>query len=585
MKKGHWPAAAVAAAAAFACAAPASASTEQALPANATFPAVTRSAVTIDAPLPSSLGAPPACQELHAYRFRRAGGPASPSDADAVFVAMPGVLAGASSIEMHGLSVVQQAADAGRSVEVWAIDRRANCVEDRTGLDAAASAGDINAAVNYYLNGKPASGRTFDGFKKSGQLPFLAGFDLKQTLEDYRTVITTAVPDPDVRRQKLFCGGHSLGGLLTGLLMSWDFDGNARTTDDAGYRLCAGSIALDSMVYAGDLVDETKTLVEPALDGAGVLDYRRVTDFVNRSFRTADLGVIGPQTMTLLKVIGLNADIAPDADTAPMIAGISKGGTVDQALRLFHSQTAKDALAPVARLRRQHLTGDALLGAFMDDNSQPLAFIRASFGSFDRGPVGRRHFPLSGPSLLFPTGTGLYGWANYDESLPSLLRDDGTPYTSSASEVTDVRDLARVLHEGPLDFLEAYFPTRIVTDVEFALAGSRQGDLRHILYVDAPRTLPRLTVTAGESDIMATKPPVPSLGSAANEHLTVAGYNHNDVILAAPVTHDGAPEPTASAVSHFIVGQVGAATRPSVQVRTGRASDATVRARLKDAAR
>lgn len=585
MKKGHQAAAAVAAVAAFACAAPALASTEQALPANAKFPAVTRGVVTIDAPLPSSLGAPPACQELRAYRFRRTGGPASPSDADAVFVAMPGVLAGASSLEMHGLSVVQQAADAGRSVEVWTIDRRSNCVEDRTGLDAAATGGDVNTALDYYLNRKPAGGRVFDGFKKSGQLPFLAGFDLKQTLEDYRTVITTAVPDPGTRREKLFCGGHSLGGLLTGLLLSWDFDGNPGTTDDAGHRLCAGSIALDSMVYAGEPIDATKTFIEPALDGAGLIDYRRVTDFVNRYFRTIDLGLIGPETMTLLKLIGLNADVAPDADTAAMVARISKGGNAEQALRLFHSQTAQDAFAPVARLRRQHLTGHALLGAFMDDNSQPLAFIRASVGSFDRGPVGRRAFPMTGPSLLFPTGVGPYGWANYDEPLPSLLRNDGTPYTSTASEVTDIRDLARVLHEGPLDFLEAYFPMRIVTDVQFALAGSRQGDLRHILYVDAPRALPRLTVTAGESDIMPTKAPVPSIGSAANEHLTVAGYNHNDVILAAPATHDGAPEPTAAAVSRFVAEQAGAGTRSSVKVRTGQASDAVVRARVKDAVR
>ncbi len=577
---------ALAATAVFACAAPAAqAFTEQALAGNTSFPAVTRTAVTIDAPLPSSLAAPPACQELHAYRFRRAGGPASPSDADAVFVAMPGVLAGASSIEMHALSVVQQAADAGRSVEVWTIDRRSNCVEDRIGLDAAASAGDATVALDYYLNRMPVGGRAFEGFRTSRQLPFLAGFDLKQTLEDYRTVITTAVPDPAVRQRKLFCGGHSLGGLLTGLLFAWDFDGNARTTDDAGYKLCAGSIALDSMVDAGSPADETKLFVEPALDGAGILDYRRVTDFVDRFFRTADLGVIGPQTMTLLKVIGLNAELAPDADTAPLIARIAKGGTADQALRLFHSQTARDAFAPVARLRRQHLTGNALLGAFMDDNSQPLAFIRASFGSFDRGPVGLRHFPMSGPSLLFPTGTGVYGWANYDDPLPDLLRPDGRPYTSAASEVTDVRDLARVLHEGPLDFLEAYFPTRIVTDVQFAMAGSRQGDLRHILYVDAPRTLPRLTVTAGESDVLPPKTPAPSIGSVANEHVTVAGYNHNDVILASPRTHDGAPEPTASAVSHFILDEAGAAVHPSVPVRTGQASDAVVRSRLKAALR
>ncbi|MBJ7521828.1 MAG: hypothetical protein JHC84_19170, partial [Solirubrobacteraceae bacterium] len=135
------------------------------------FPDVTRSLVTIDAPMPEGVPAhPAACDQLRYYRYRHTGGPADPQQADAVFVNMPGVLGGAGSLEMHGLGVVQQAAERGRSVEVWGLDRRSNCLEDRHGLDAALRANDAGVALDYYFGRKPVEGRTFGGFLKNGSL-------------------------------------------------------------------------------------------------------------------------------------------------------------------------------------------------------------------------------------------------------------------------------------------------------------------------------------------------------------------------------------------------------------------------------
>ena len=74
------------------------------------FPSVAKSVVTIDAPLPPEVrGAPEACQHLRYYRYRAVDGPRDAQRADAVFVAMPGVLAGAGSLEMQALEVVQDA--------------------------------------------------------------------------------------------------------------------------------------------------------------------------------------------------------------------------------------------------------------------------------------------------------------------------------------------------------------------------------------------------------------------------------------------------------------------------------------------
>ena len=119
-----------------------------------------------------------------------------------------------------------------RVTQFLAFDTLALSVGFGTPFGAADWAG-LHMGRQLELQARFTDGRTFAGFKGSAQLPFLADFDLKQTLEDYRAVIVQGIPDPQVRTRKVFCGGHSLGGLLTGLLMSWDFDGDPKTNQDA----------------------------------------------------------------------------------------------------------------------------------------------------------------------------------------------------------------------------------------------------------------------------------------------------------------------------------------------------------------
>ncbi len=542
------------------------------------FPDVTRSLVTIDAPMPEGVPArPAACDQLRYYRYRHTGGPADPQQADAVFVNMPGVLGGAGSLEMHGLGVVQQAAERGRSVEVWGLDRRSNCLEDRHGLDAALRANDAGVALDYYFGRKPVEGRTFGGFLKNGSLPIAAHFDLKQTIEDYRAVIVDGMPDAETRKRKLFCGGHSLGGSLTGQLMAWDFDGDAATTADAGYELCRASIALDSTVTADPSGLGDVPLVSESVARSRTLAYNTVTSFVNRSLRVVDFGFIGPETMGTLLGVGLTAQLRPDTDTSDLVARIPTSGAAEQGLRLFHSRTLVDLLAPTAVLRRQKLTGEALLGAFLDDDTQPLSFIRTSFGAYDAGPVGRKSFSQGG-ALLFPTSTDrLYGWANFNDPLPAFTQPNGQPYSTPASEVTDVQDLARVLHDGPLEFAEEYFPTRITTDIGFAQAGSRDGDLAHVRYAGGPATRPRLTIFAADG-VTDRKAPPARPGDVA---VTLPGYDHLDVVTAAPRQNDGQPEDTAAAVVDFMLTHAGTLPTAEAADRDGEVSARTVASRLR----
>ena len=100
---------------------------------------VKESYVSIADPLPESVGPhPEACDSIGYLRFRSRRGPEESKRADAVVTLIPGFLGGASSFDQVARNVVRDAAARKKFVEVWAIDRRANCVEDHTGVDAAA---------------------------------------------------------------------------------------------------------------------------------------------------------------------------------------------------------------------------------------------------------------------------------------------------------------------------------------------------------------------------------------------------------------------------------------------------------------
>ncbi|MFD6289585.1 hypothetical protein [Streptomyces sp. NPDC060205] len=58
-------------------------------------------------------------------------------------------------------------------------------------------------------------------------------------------------------------------------------------------------------------------------------------------------------------------------------------------------------------IRDFRLTNEAVLGAFMDDNSAPLSFIQTSVGLFDGGRLADKDFPVpndvEGSPALFGT--------------------------------------------------------------------------------------------------------------------------------------------------------------------------------------
>ncbi|WP_327693244.1 hypothetical protein [Streptomyces sp. NBC_00459] len=517
---------------------------------------VTETVVRVKAPLPASFGArPAACDWLSYLRYRSSEGPTKSADADRILVAQPGILEGAGAFDSVARNTVARAAERGLHIEFWALDRRSNCMEDHTGIDS----GDQHAAVDYYYRGKQVAGRTFAGFVGNDKLGWMAKLGIEQTVRDQYTLLTAELPDQGVRERKVLCGGHSLGGVITGYFAVADFDGNPATTADAGHRQCAGYFALDTTVstsladLSGSIPDDTN-LPDIGL-GYGVVQAGLDSGLLPRSLSAPVL--LNAETMTLLAIAGLGAIQDPDGE-ADLPSYLPANLNIEATNRFLFAKDAAAFLTGSPAVKDFRLTNETVLGALLDDNSVPLAFLQSSVGFFDGGPIVDKSFPVANggeeqPGLFGtaykaipdrPHGP-LYTWRNYDRvgdpDDPGYRSADGTPFTGAGKEVTDIQELARSLAEQPLDFTEQYFPTKLISDLELATSPQVK---RLIVHPEGLTADPTLTVLAGDG-LLAGRVPTDL------DPVVADGYQHLDVLTAAPTQNNGRPEPVSTSLTEF----------------------------------
>jgi hypothetical protein len=163
--------------------------------------------VRVHDPLPAGFGEhPAACDWLSYLRWRDAEGPRKSTRADAVVSLMPGFLEGASAFDQLARNTVRRAAKLGKHVEVWAMDRRSNCLEDHTGVREAIKAGDATVGWDYYWGNATVNGRRFGGFVSAADAAWLDHVGLAQTVNDWHTVNRAALPSRRLRAEKMICG-------------------------------------------------------------------------------------------------------------------------------------------------------------------------------------------------------------------------------------------------------------------------------------------------------------------------------------------------------------------------------------------
>ncbi len=156
-----------------------------------------------------------------------------PASARRVLVLMPGYYGGAGDFLLVGRDIVRRVP----GLQVWAVDRRSQPLEDTRVFDAArAGRVSVRRAFDYYL-GWLADPAITDHFEPQDErrLGFARRWGVRVALEDVRRVILSA------RRQgrRVILGGHSLGASLTTIYATWDFAGRP------GYRDVDGLVLVD----------------------------------------------------------------------------------------------------------------------------------------------------------------------------------------------------------------------------------------------------------------------------------------------------------------------------------------------------
>ncbi|RPE37351.1 hypothetical protein EDD90_0180 [Streptomyces sp. Ag109_O5-1] len=339
----------------------AAARTETAVASSGPVDGVSESVVRVKVPLPASFGArPAACDWLSYLRYRATDGPTASADADRILVAQPGILEGAGAFDSVGRNTVARAVAQGRHIEFWALDRRSNCLEDHTGT----ASGDQHTAVDYYYRGMQVEGRTFAGYVGNDRLGWVAKLGIEQTVRDQYDLLTAELPDQGLRKRKVLCGGHSLGGVITGYFATADFDGDPATTADAGYNQCAGYFALDTTVsttlgdLSGSMPDDTN-LPDVGL-GYGVVQAGLDSGALSRTLSAPVL--LNPETMNLLAIAGLGAVRDPDGE-ADLPSYLPSNTNIEATNRFLFSKDAATFLTGSPAVKDFRLTNAAVLGA------------------------------------------------------------------------------------------------------------------------------------------------------------------------------------------------------------------------------
>ncbi|MDR6216993.1 alpha/beta hydrolase [Deinococcus soli (ex Cha et al. 2016)] len=144
-------------------------------------------------------------------------GPAKPA---AVLLLMPGYLGGAGSFDR----LARQLVNLDPTLAVWAVDRRANLLEDHAPL----LTGGVPQLAQIVQRGLPT--------RAPASVPFMKDWGLDVTLRDWRA----AVLEARTLTPNVFIGGHSMGGTLTGLYASYDFRGTRGAKDVRGLIMLDG---------------------------------------------------------------------------------------------------------------------------------------------------------------------------------------------------------------------------------------------------------------------------------------------------------------------------------------------------------
>jgi len=150
-----------------------------------------------------------------------------PSDAKRVLILVPGLGGGAGNFAVIGPELAKRVPN----LQVWAVDRRGDALEDTIGFNAA----EPGTASRYYFDRLSLGTSAFDP-NRAARHQEARGWGLATTLADLRPIVLRARAGG---KRKVLLGGHSLGAATALSYAAWDFAGTP------GYRDLSGLVLID----------------------------------------------------------------------------------------------------------------------------------------------------------------------------------------------------------------------------------------------------------------------------------------------------------------------------------------------------
>jgi dienelactone hydrolase len=346
----------------------------------------------------------------------------------AVIVAIPGIFGGGATFQALARHLVRRGAEADAPLEVWAIDRRANLLEDLRGMNTAEAMDNPRLAQQYYFGRETVGGQGFEGFLRQSEVPFMSEWGLQTHVHDVRSVIH-AVPE-QARRARVFLMGHSLGASMTEAYAAWRFEQGGQGSDEL-----AGIILVDGAL-GGDPVTETQYM-----EGFGSGFMRSPgLEAIRSETRYVELPFLGASIYAVAEIVAMDALVAPDERAPPFRAR-------EEAFGLLLG-LGPDELPAMTRV--------GALGWGFDEGSNALSFAAVGMGQPTGGPT-EMYDSAFGARLERPADPeATYDWIDAPDAQPP--------------EATPWENLAHTWVNGRSNFAEWYFPARLSLDLA-AVAG------------------------------------------------------------------------------------------------------------------
>ncbi len=440
------------------------------------------------------LGASPDLNRVHYVRTRVDG-----SEPKTIVILVPGFLGGGSTFDPLARDLVRAF---GGALEVWAVNRRSNQLEDRRGgshalLGAVAGrlAGDeaavtqaLGEGIRFYFpdsdideDGNPdgafelpdaVPGDGDSSFQKLVQddLRFSAYWGVDTYVRDWRELVLAAREIVGEDGLVLF-GGHSLGTTWTGLFAAYDFDPGPGV--EAGHQLVDGLLLLEGggtrpprdalpteaeyLAAVQDLADGTQLFLvdqdpsTPECDNpVGACDNDVFLTTLFGFIDAVDLGGAG-------ELNGLAGAFQPDEPSllqrTPLFGGI-----------------------PVSLLLAAPMTNRALPGFFLDDDFSTNAAFSASMGFSANASNAVNPFAavLPGDFLVAVNEGVLRTWVNYDDPRFDPAAADALacppiappPFPTPADMSSGCAVIDNGPRPGPTDPPSIWGQEREVTDID-----------------------------------------------------------------------------------------------------------------------